>query len=250
MAAAAGESKGEGGEPDESILGMVYRRGQVDTFCTLVLSGVLEIHAGVDNFRAEAARFEIIAAKALTTPAGSYVPDFTAYIKSDCVRCLRISHAQFQTALGFPPPVVATKRDRAASTASAGARRRSVSNPTALTRATAAGLAVRPSADAGAGAGAGSGSGSGATAGPRPGTLIETTSEPDHAGDAKDESGIHVEIDAMQDTSGGASGDGSAAAVVGSLITAAVARQQQSDDATAAFAVAAAPAPTLADSAV
>lgn len=229
---------------EDAAIGMVYRRGQVDTFCTLILSGVLEIHAGADNFHAEAHRFEILATSALTSPAGTYSPDFSAYIKSDVVRCLRISNAQFQTALGFPPEQVPT-RHRTGSTASTGGR--------------------RPSHTAGAGAGVGAGAGAGvgtaaasapgpvtvpvtvpaAGSAPAPGAgtatvkavaaIIGTTSNgAPHVGAAKDPSGIVVEVDGLkpaptpsptldESTRGSSS---SAAATLSNLITAAVQVQQ------------------------
>lgn len=231
----AEESKTEAAQmAEDAALGMVYKRGRVDTFCTLVLSGTLEIHAGADGFRAEAHRFEIIAASALTLPAGSYVPDFSAYIKSDVVRCLRISHAQFQTALGHPPPVP-LNRKRASSTQSA-THRPSIVQAGAGAGAGAAAddvaINIAPSADtaasgskAAAAAGVGNGRAprarSGSTQVRRYAALIGGSPDtPEHAGAEKPATGVNVEAEVIG--SGAANRDRAAAAQMSALIAAAV----------------------------
>ena len=217
---------------EDAALGMVYKRGRVDTFCTLVLSGTLEIHAGADGFRAEAHRFEIIAASALTLPAGDYVPDFSAYISSDVVRCLRIAHAQFQTALGHPPPVP-LNRKRASSTQSGGHR-------LSITPGTGAGAGpddvavhiapragdgkvdAKPVAPIGAGANARAPRArSGSTQVRRYAALIGASPDtPEHAGAEKPAAGVHVETEVLG--SGAGPRDRAAAAQMSALISAAV----------------------------
>ena len=58
---------------------VLYRRGQVSTNCTLVLTGKLAVLAGKDAFRAEAGPWTVLGAEALSMAEGDYIPDFTAY---------------------------------------------------------------------------------------------------------------------------------------------------------------------------
>lgn len=76
---------------------VLYRRNKVETFCTLVLSGRLQIVAGQDEFRSEAGPFSVIAAQALTASVvDGYVSDFTASVlPGESVRCLRFSRMEY-----------------------------------------------------------------------------------------------------------------------------------------------------------
>ena len=71
---------------------VLYRRGKVSTFCTLVLSGKLAVLAGKDAFRAEAGPWTLLGAGALRDE--SFVPDFSAHVATDSVRCVYLSHAE------------------------------------------------------------------------------------------------------------------------------------------------------------
>jgi len=60
-----------------------------------VLSGKLEIRAGKDEFRSEMGPFSVLGADALLQGDSDkgYIPDFTAIVVSDAVRCLRITRS-------------------------------------------------------------------------------------------------------------------------------------------------------------
>ena len=93
-----GASDADGAPPDVAVAenegqatgldyahAVLYRRNKVETFCTLVLSGRLQIVAGQDEFRSEAGPFSVIAAQALTTPAvDGYTSDFTVRMSPQC----------------------------------------------------------------------------------------------------------------------------------------------------------------------
>ena len=74
---------------------ILYRRGKLAQACTVILSGRLEIRAGKDEFRSEMGPFSVLGADALLQGDSSngYIPDFTAVVVSDAVRCLRITRA-------------------------------------------------------------------------------------------------------------------------------------------------------------
>jgi len=74
-----GDGDGEHATGLDYAHAVLYRRNKVETFCTLVLSGRLQIIAGQDEFRSEAGPFSVIAAQALTASVvDGYVSDFTA----------------------------------------------------------------------------------------------------------------------------------------------------------------------------
>lgn len=70
---------------------MLYRRGRMSNTCTLVLSGVLTVLAGKDEFQSEKGPWSTLGADALVSVEGTYIPDYTAFISSDTVRVLSIS---------------------------------------------------------------------------------------------------------------------------------------------------------------
>jgi metal transporter CNNM len=83
----------------KSSMEMLYRRNKVDTFCTLILSGKMEILAGREGFVSEAGPWSCLASDALTTEQGKYTPDFSARVATDKVRCLRFNRTEFQKAV-------------------------------------------------------------------------------------------------------------------------------------------------------
>jgi len=79
-----------------------YNRGKVTSMCTLVLSGKFHIRAGRDEFRSEAGPWSVIAADALTSAEGTFVPDFSAFVAADPVKCIQIPRSAFEH--GLKPP--------------------------------------------------------------------------------------------------------------------------------------------------
>ena len=72
----------------------VYVRGEAAAFATLVLNGKLSVLAGRDGFRAEAGPWSVLGADALVSAEGEFVPDFSAHVATDSVRCVYLSHAE------------------------------------------------------------------------------------------------------------------------------------------------------------
>ena len=81
----------DAGRPPEPS-DVVYERGFPANFATLVLSGKLSVKAGVDGFRAEAGPWTLLGAGALRDE--NFVPDFSAHVATDSVRCVYLSHAE------------------------------------------------------------------------------------------------------------------------------------------------------------
>jgi hypothetical protein len=71
---------------------IVYARGEPANFACLVLSGKLSVLAGVDGFRAEAGPWTLLGADALRSQQ-RFVPDFSAHVATDSVRCVYLSHS-------------------------------------------------------------------------------------------------------------------------------------------------------------
>jgi len=86
------EGDGHTNPPPKDTL---YRRGRMSTVMTLVLSGKLSVAAGKDGFRSEAGPWTVLASDALWQLEGTYLPDFTAFISTETVRCLQITHAAY-----------------------------------------------------------------------------------------------------------------------------------------------------------
>ena len=85
------EAELDAGRPPEPS-DVVYERGFPANFATLVLSGKLSVKAGVDGFRAEAGPWTLLGAGALRDE--NFIPDFSAHVATDSVRCVYLSHAE------------------------------------------------------------------------------------------------------------------------------------------------------------
>jgi metal transporter CNNM len=80
----------------------LYKHGRRDIFCTVILEGKVNVFVGKDNFKVEQGQMCVLAADALLTTEGDYVPDFTAEVNCEKLRCIRIHRAQFEAACGGP----------------------------------------------------------------------------------------------------------------------------------------------------
>lgn len=79
---------------------ILYKRNKPSNVCTLVLSGRVTVQAGKDLFRSELGPWSLLGADSLDQEDGSpYVPDYTAFVSSDTVRCLLITKANVQKCL-------------------------------------------------------------------------------------------------------------------------------------------------------
>jgi hypothetical protein len=83
------------GQPLPSDL--LYEKGLPTDMCTLLLAGKVTVLAGIENFRSDVSSWCLLAPGALSN--NSYSPDFTAYVSSGPVRCLRISRLRFDAAV-------------------------------------------------------------------------------------------------------------------------------------------------------
>ena len=77
----------------------IYVRGEAASYATLVLNGKLSVLAGVDGFRAEAGPWTALGADALVSDEGSFVPDFSAHVATDSVRCVHVTRAEYERAI-------------------------------------------------------------------------------------------------------------------------------------------------------
>ena len=78
---------------------LLFRKGECCDSMILVLTGKLIVLAGRDRFRSEAGPWTILGADALVMPSGgAYTPDFSAYIATETLRCIRVSREEFQKA--------------------------------------------------------------------------------------------------------------------------------------------------------
>merc|ERR1719482_895315 len=77
----------------------IYVRGEAASYATLVLKGKLSVLAGVDGFRAEAGPWTVLGADALVSDEGSFVPDFSAHVATDSVRCVHVTRAEYERAI-------------------------------------------------------------------------------------------------------------------------------------------------------
>jgi metal transporter CNNM len=83
------------GQPLPSDL--LYEKGLPTDMCTLLLAGKVTVLAGIENFRSDVSSWCLLAPGALSN--NSYSPDFTAFVSSGPVRCLRISRSRFDAAV-------------------------------------------------------------------------------------------------------------------------------------------------------
>ena len=74
-------------------------RGEAASYATFVLNGKLSVLAGVDGFRAEAGPWTVLGADALVSDEGSFVPDFSAHVATDSVRCVHVTRAEYERAI-------------------------------------------------------------------------------------------------------------------------------------------------------
>ena len=75
---------------------LMYKKGEMTNFCTLILSGKVTVLAGVDGFRSDAGAWTVLGSQALTSDI--YTPDFSAYVADGPCRCLRLSREAFDVA--------------------------------------------------------------------------------------------------------------------------------------------------------
>lgn len=89
-----GEEKSDASEDRSRRL---YMRGRNDNYCTLVLDGVVNVIAGVEGFKSNISKWDMLAKGALTaSKRNGYAPDFTATVAPDVAcRVLRISQSDF-----------------------------------------------------------------------------------------------------------------------------------------------------------
>jgi metal transporter CNNM len=79
--------------PDDTM----YKKGEPNDTCTLILSGKVKVIAGADNFRTDVSSWSVLGAGALQDP--NYQPDFTAFVRNGPCRCLRLTRAHFSAAV-------------------------------------------------------------------------------------------------------------------------------------------------------
>jgi hypothetical protein len=79
--------------PDDTM----YKKGEPNDTCTLILSGKVKVIAGADNFRTDVSSWSVLGAGALQDP--NYQPDFTAFVRTGPCRCLRLTRAHFSVAV-------------------------------------------------------------------------------------------------------------------------------------------------------
>ena len=92
---------------------ILYKRGKPSNVCTLVLSGRVTVQAGKDSFRSELGPWSLLGADSLEQEDGKYIPDFTAFVTSDKVRCLSITKANIRKCwLGYDEMEVDPRRQR------------------------------------------------------------------------------------------------------------------------------------------
>jgi metal transporter CNNM len=72
----------------------LYHKEHVNTFCTVVLTGKVEINAGKEDFQSFCGPWSVLAAETLAAPEGGYAPDFSAVVREK-VRCIRIASREF-----------------------------------------------------------------------------------------------------------------------------------------------------------
>lgn len=76
---------------------LLYEKGTETDICTLLLAGKVTVLAGSDNFRSDVSSWCLLAAGALNDIA--YKPDFSAFVSSGPLRCLRITRGRFEAAV-------------------------------------------------------------------------------------------------------------------------------------------------------
>ena len=75
---------------------VLYRRNKPSNVCTLILNGRVTILAGKDNFRSELGPWSLLGADSLEQEDGAYLPDYTAFVSSESLRCMFITTANLR----------------------------------------------------------------------------------------------------------------------------------------------------------
>lgn len=89
--------KSSGSVPDEED--MLFQSGKEADYMILVITGHATVLAGRNNFRSEEGPWSVLGAEALVTAEDEpFVPDFSAFITTDDLRCIRITRTDFQRA--------------------------------------------------------------------------------------------------------------------------------------------------------
>jgi len=83
-------------EPD--VRDLLYKSDTQTEHCMVVLQGRLGLRAGRECFRSEAGAFCVLAKEALRQDEQTFVPDFSAFLRTPKVRFLLISRANFRRA--------------------------------------------------------------------------------------------------------------------------------------------------------
>lgn len=92
---------------------ILYKRSKPSNVCTLILSGRVTVQAGKDMFRSELGPWSLLGADSLEQEDGEYVPDYTAFVTSDTVRCLLITKANIRKCwLGYDDIAINPRRKR------------------------------------------------------------------------------------------------------------------------------------------
>jgi len=76
---------------------LLYEKGKVTDYCTLILAGKVTVLVGADQFRSDVSSWALLASGALEDT--NYTPDFTAYVSSGPCRCIQISRARYTAAV-------------------------------------------------------------------------------------------------------------------------------------------------------
>eukprot|EP00602_Paraphysomonas_sp_CaronLab_P000396 CAMPEP_0185032998 /NCGR_PEP_ID=MMETSP1103-20130426/21585_1 /TAXON_ID=36769 /ORGANISM="Paraphysomonas bandaiensis, Strain Caron Lab Isolate" /LENGTH=635 /DNA_ID=CAMNT_0027569117 /DNA_START=55 /DNA_END=1959 /DNA_ORIENTATION=- len=82
---------------------ILFKRGKMSKACALILSGKITVLAGKDEFHSELGPWSIVGADAVKLPEGTYLPDFTAFVSSETVRCLWITKSEITQLLSGKP---------------------------------------------------------------------------------------------------------------------------------------------------
>lgn len=92
--------KGQSSEP--AAADILYQHGQPADSMYVVLTGRATVFAGRNCFRAEMGPWSVLGAEALIVPEGGppFIPDFSAHISTEGLRCIKVSRSNYLRALG------------------------------------------------------------------------------------------------------------------------------------------------------
>jgi hypothetical protein len=93
---------------------ILYKRNKPSNVCTLLLSGRVTVLAGKDQFKSEMGPWCLLGADSLEHEDGAYLPDYTAFVSSDTLRCLLITKGNIRKCwLGYDEmPINPRRKDR------------------------------------------------------------------------------------------------------------------------------------------